>query len=103
MVISIAVHHFIINAMISEKCCSLVLLSRYEHIGTCKAVRKIKKEHNVHVIENLGDSCVLFTGSRTKTYGVRLFRKNFDCLWESGRVCGVDGKNYRSACHAARL
>lgn len=78
-------------------------LSRYEHIGTCKAIRKNKKEHNVHVIENLGDSCVLFTGSRTKTYGVRLFRKNFDCLWESGRVCGVDGKNYRSACHAARL
>lgn len=78
-------------------------LSRYEHTGTCKAVRKNKKKYNVHVIENLGDSCILFTGSRTKTYGVRLFRKNFDCLWESGRVCGVDGKNYRSACHAARL
>lgn len=78
-------------------------LSRYEHIGTCNAVRKNKKEHNVHVIENLGDSCILFTGSITKTYDVRLFRNNFDCLWDSGRVCGVDGKNYRSACHAARL
>lgn len=76
-------------------------LSRYEHTGTCKAIRKNKKENNV--IENLGDSCVLFTGSITKTYDVRLFRNNFDCLWDSGRVCGVDGKNYRSACHAARL
>lgn len=88
--------------MTTEKCCLLVYqdMNISAHL---KRYAKNKKENNVHVNENLGDSCVLFTGSRTKTYGVRLFRKNFDCLWESGRVCGVDGKNYRSACHAARL
>lgn len=78
-------------------------LLRYEYIGICKVVCKNKKEYNVYVIENLGDSCVLFIGLRIKIYGVRLFCENFDCFWESGRVCGVDGKNYRSVCYVVRL
>lgn len=76
-------------------------LLRYEYIGICKVVCKNKKENNV--IENLGDSCVLFIGLIIKIYDVRLFCNNFDCFWDSGRVCGVDGKNYRSVCYVVRL
>ena len=43
----------------------------------------------------------IFIGSKTKNN--RKLRNNFECLWQSGRVCGVDGKTYKNACHAARL